>query len=97
MRKTRAKDSPVIPDPRYKDITVSKFVNSLMISGKKSLAYGIFYGAMDIIEKKSDQPSLETFKAALNNVTPSVEVKSRRVGGSTFQVPTQSRPTKMGD
>lgn len=94
MRKTRAKDRPVIPDPRFKDITVSKFVNSLMISGKKSLAYGIFYGAMDIIEKKSDQGSLETFKAALNNVMPAVEVKSRRVGGSTFQVPTEVKPKR---
>ena len=89
MRKARAKKRPIIPDPKYKNELVSKFVNSLMVSGKKSTAYKIFYGALDIIEKRTEQDGLETFQTAINNVMPAVEVKSRRVGGATFQVPTE--------
>lgn len=94
MRKTRAKNRRPIPDPRYRDEMVSKFVNNLMVSGKKSTAYGIFYGAMDIIESRTDQSGLEIFKAALANASPGVEVKSRRVGGATFQVPTEVKPKR---
>ena len=94
MRKTRAKKIIVVPDPRYKDQQVTKFVNNLMLDGKKSVAFGIFYGAMDIIEAKGDESGLEVFKKALNNVMPSVEVKSRRVGGATFQVPTEVNPIR---
>ena len=68
---------------------MTKFVNNLMVDGKKSIAFSIFYGAMDIIEAKGDESGLEVFRAALNNASPAVEVKSRRVGGSTFQVPTE--------
>ncbi|GAB4404778.1 MAG: 30S ribosomal protein S7 [Bacteroidia bacterium] len=94
MRKTRAKNRRPDPDPRYKDEMVSKFVNNLMFDGKKSTAYGIFYGAMDIIESRGDQNGLEVFRAALANAMPTVEVKSRRVGGATFQVPTEVKPKR---
>lgn len=94
MRKSRAKERINVPDPRYRDNLVTKFVNNLMISGKKTVAYDIFYGAMDIIEQRSDQSGIEVFKAALRNVEPGVEVKSRRVGGATFQVPTEVKPSR---
>ena len=94
MRKSRAKNIPVVPDPRYKDSQVTKFVNNLMLDGKKSVAFNIFYGAMDIIEAKGEESGVEVFKAALNNVMPVVEVKSRRVGGATFQVPTEVSPNR---
>lgn len=94
MRKSRAKERINVPDPRYRDNLVTKFVNNLMISGKKTVAYDIFYGAMDIIEQRSDQSGIEVFKAALKNVEPGVEVKSRRVGGATFQVPTEVKPSR---
>lgn len=94
MRKTRAKNRRPIPDPRYRDEMISKFVNNLMVSGKKSTAYGIFYGAMDIIESRTEQSGLEIFRAALSNAMPGVEVKSRRVGGATFQVPTEVKPKR---
>lgn len=94
MRKTRAKQRPILPDPKYSSELVSRFVNSLMKSGKKSIAYKIFYDAMDIVEKKSGENGLEVFKIALDNITPSVEVKSRRVGGATFQVPMEVRPKR---
>ncbi|MEL6676268.1 MAG: 30S ribosomal protein S7 [Bacteroidota bacterium] len=89
MRKSRAKNRVTVPDPRYKDIQVTKFVNNLMVSGKKSTAFQIFYGAMDIVEEKTGEVGVGIFKQALNNVMPAVEVKSRRVGGATFQVPTE--------
>ncbi|SOE21371.1 SSU ribosomal protein S7P [Spirosomataceae bacterium TFI 002] len=91
MRKAKPKKRYVLPDPKFKDVVVTKFVNNLMIQGKKSLAYRIFYGALDIVEKKTEENGLEAWKKALNNVSPSVEVKSRRVGGATFQVPTEVR------
>lgn len=94
MRKGRAKKRPVLPDPKFKSELVSKFVNSLMEDGKKSIAYSIFYDALDIIEKKSGENGLETFEKGLNNVMPAVEVRSRRVGGATFQVPSEVRPTR---
>ncbi len=84
-----------MPDPRYNDVMVSRFVNNLMLSGKKSTAYTIFYEAMDIIESKiEDGSGLELFKKAVENVTPQVEVRSRRVGGSTFQIPTEIRNSR---
>ncbi len=89
MRKTRARNRIPNPDPRYQDTMVTKFVNNLMVDGKKSTAFGIFYGAMDIIEAKTEDSGVDVFKSALNNASPAVEVKSRRVGGSTFQVPTE--------
>lgn len=92
MRKKGAKRAGTLPDPRFNDIQVTKFVNNMMLSGKKSLAFRIFYEAIDIVEEKvEDQTGLEIFKKALENVTPSVEVRSRRVGGATFQIPTPVR------
>lgn len=92
MRKSRAKKRPVLPDPKFKSELVSKFVNNLMYSGKKSLSYQIFYGAIDIVEERTKENGLEVFQTALENVMPFVEVKSRRVGGSTFQVPIEVKP-----
>ncbi|MCA0376918.1 MAG: 30S ribosomal protein S7 [Gemmatimonadetes bacterium] len=89
-RKSAVKRS-VLPDARYDSQTVSKFINSLMLQGKKSTAEGIFYGAMDIVENKTSQPGVAVFKQALNNLKPVVEVKSRRVGGATYQVPVEVR------
>jgi len=91
MRKTRAKKRPLLPDPKFNDILVTRFVNNLMYQGKKSTAYDIFYDAMEIVQKRSEQDGLETWKKALINVTPNVEVRSRRVGGATFQIPQEIR------
>jgi len=94
MRKTKPKKRILLPDPRYNDPYVTRFVNNLMLNGKKSKAYEIFYGAMDIIEQRNKEEgkgALEIFKQALENITPQVEVKSRRVGGATFQVPMEVR------
>ncbi len=90
MRKTKAKKRPLLPDPKFNDQLVTRFVNNLMIDGKKSIAFRIFYDALDIVEtKKEDQEktSLEVWKDALTNVMPHVEVRSRRVGGANFQIP----------
>ena len=94
MRKSRAKNRIVIPDPKFGDIQISKFVNNLMVDGKKSLAYALFYGAMDIIEERTGESGVEIFRAAIDNASPAVEVKSRRVGGATFQVPTEVSPKR---
>ncbi|MBL7892450.1 MAG: 30S ribosomal protein S7 [Bacteroidia bacterium] len=94
MRKTKAKKRQVLPDPKYKDILVTRFVNNMMYSGKKETAYGIFYNALDMVKEKTQLDGLETWKKALTNVTPSVEVRSRRVGGATFQIPTEIRPER---
>ncbi len=91
MRKAKPKKRYVLPDPKFKDVNVTKFVNNLMYDGKKSLSYDIFYGALEIVEKRTSENGLEVFKKALANVMPAVEVKSRRVGGATFQVPTEVR------
>jgi small subunit ribosomal protein S7 len=82
------------PDPRYGSTTVTKFINSLMFDGKKSTAEGIFYEAMRVIEEKTGQPAMNVFKQALNNAKPVLEVKSRRVGGATYQVPVEVRPER---
>ena len=97
MRKAKPKKRQVLPDPVFGDRQVTKFVNHLMYDGKKSLAYSIFYKALDIVKDKMSQEeksALEIWKAALDNVTPHVEVKSRRIGGATFQVPTEIRPER---
>ncbi len=94
MRKAKPKKRYILPDPKFNDTLVTKFVNNLMFRGKKSLAYSIFYEAISIVEEKSDENGLETWKKALNNIIPSVEVKSRRVGGATFQVPLEVRPER---
>lgn len=94
MRKSKPKKRYILPDPKYKDTLVTKFVNNLMLKGKKSGAYNAFYNAIDIVEERVGENGLETWKKALNNVMPSVEVKSRRVGGATFQVPLEVRPER---
>lgn len=94
MRKAKPKKRYVLPDPKFRDTNVTKFVNNLMLQGKKSLAYSIFYGALDIVEERTKENGLETWRKALNNVSPGVEVKSRRVGGATFQVPQEVRPER---
>ncbi|MGH7446330.1 MAG: 30S ribosomal protein S7 [Longimicrobiales bacterium] len=81
-------------DPQYGSTTVSKFINSLMLDGKKSTAERIFYDAMQVIEEKTGQPAINVFKQAVNNVNPMIEVKSRRVGGATYQVPVEVRPER---
>lgn len=93
-RRQKAVRRPVPPDPRYDSQTVTKFVNTIMMRGKKSLAERIFYQAMDIIEERTGQPGVNVFKQALNNVKPVLEVKSRRVGGATYQVPVEVRPER---
>jgi small subunit ribosomal protein S7 len=95
MRKARAKKRVLLPDPKFNDTVVTRFVNNMMYSGKKSTAQKIFYDALDIVEKKiSEEASIETWRKALNNVTPTVEVKARRVGGATFQIPTEINPER---
>jgi len=91
MRKAKPKKRYVLPDPKFREVLVTKFVNNLMLDGKKSLSYSIFYGALEIVEKRTSENGLEVWKKALSNVMPAVEVKSRRVGGATFQVPTEVR------
>jgi small subunit ribosomal protein S7 len=94
MRKSRPKKRTILPDPRFNDSRVTRFVNDMMWDGKKSTAFKIFYECMDIIEKKmkdSEDSPLEIWRKGLDNITPSVEVKSRRIGGATFQVPTEIR------
>ena len=93
-RRNKAVRRPVPPDPRYDSQTVSKFINSLMYQGKKSNAERIFYSAMDMIEERTGQPGVTVFKAAVNNVKPALEVKSRRVGGASLQVPVEVRPDR---
>jgi small subunit ribosomal protein S7 len=94
MRKSKPKKRYLLPDPKFQDTLVTKFVNYLMEQGKKSTAYGIFYDAIEIVEKKTTESGLEVWKRAMNNLMPSVEVKSRRVGGATFQVPIEIRPER---
>jgi small subunit ribosomal protein S7 len=97
MRKRAAKKRPLLPDPRFNDQLVTRFVNMMMWDGKKSVAFKIFYDAIDIVEEKKEdeeKTALETWKDALSNVMPHVEVRSRRVGGATFQIPMQIRPDR---
>ena len=94
MRKSKPKKRYLLPDPKFQDTLVTKFVNYLMVEGKKSIAYNIFYDAVDQVEKKTSENGLEVWRRAMANLTPSVEVKSRRVGGATFQVPVEIRPER---
>jgi small subunit ribosomal protein S7 len=97
MRKSKPKKRILLPDPKFQDVEVTRFVNNMMYSGKKSIAFNIFYDALDIVEKKmkdAEKSPLEIWKKALENITPQVEVKSRRVGGATFQVPMEVRPDR---
>ncbi len=93
-RRQRAVKREIPPDPQYGSTTVSKFINSLMVDGKKSTAEGIFFEAMRLIEERTGQPAMNVFKQAVNNVKPVLEVKSRRVGGATYQVPVEVRPER---
>ena len=94
MRKAKPKKRYILPDPKFSDALVTRFVNNLMVDGKKSIAYSIFYDALVQVEDKTGENGLETWKKGLNNIMPSVEVKSRRVGGATFQVPLEVRPDR---
>ena len=97
MRKSKPKKRILLPDPKFHDVMVTRFVNNLMLQGKKSIAYSIFYDAIDMVGEKmkdSDKAPLDIWRKALENVTPQVEVKSRRVGGANFQVPTEVRPER---
>jgi len=90
-RRRAAEKRKILPDPKYKDLVVAKFTNSLILDGKKSVAERIIYGAFDLIEKKAGQDPLKTFLEAIENVKPGVEVRSRRVGGATYQIPIEVR------
>jgi len=94
MRKAKPKKRYILPDPIYQDTLVTKFVNNLMLRGKKSIAYSIFYKAIDQVAEKTGENGLETWKTALSNIMPGVEVKARRVGGANFQVPIEVRPDR---
>ncbi len=97
MRKSKPKQRIILPDPKYNDTLVTRFVNDFMIDGKKNLAYHIFYDAMDLLaakNKDSEKTPIEIWKKALENITPMVEVKSRRIGGATFQVPMEVNPKR---
>jgi len=93
-RKHRAPTREVLPDPMFNDIVVTKFINGIMYEGRKSAAEKIFYGALEILESKGEEEGIKTFKKAMSNVKPSVEVKSRRIGGATYQVPVEVRPQR---
>ncbi len=94
MRKARAKKRVLLPDPIYNDVLVTRFLNNLMYSGKKNTASAIFHDAIALVAKRTNEDGLEVWKKALANITPQVEVRSRRVGGSTFQIPTEIRPDR---
>jgi small subunit ribosomal protein S7 len=94
MRKARAKKKPLLPDPRFGDTLVTRFVNTLMDDGKKTIAYKIFYDAVDRVEEQTKESGYEAWKKAIENVSPAVEVRSRRIGGATFQIPAEVRPTR---
>lgn len=91
MRKKKAPKRYVQPDPKFGEVLVTQFVNRLMYEGKKSVAYGIFYDALDLVEERTKENSMEIWKKAIQNVGPSVEVKTRRIGGANFQIPTEVR------
>ena len=94
MRRRTAKKNIILPDPKFKDVEVTKFVNNLMIDGKKNIAFNIFYDSIEIISEKTEENGLDVWRKAIENITPAVEVKSRRVGGATFQIPTPIRPDR---
>lgn len=92
MRKSRPKKRIILPDPKFNDVLVTKFVNNMMYTGKKNLAFQIFYDAIATVSEKTGEEGLDVFKKGLNNITPNVEVRSRRIGGATFQIPSEIRP-----
>jgi small subunit ribosomal protein S7 len=94
MRKAKPKIRIILPDPKYSDVLVTQFVNNMMMGGKKSTAYKLFYEAMDIVAEKTSENPVDVWKKALANVTPAVEVRSRRIGGATFQIPAEIRPSR---
>ncbi len=94
MRKSKPKKIALAPDPKFNDVMVSRFVNNLMWQGKKSIAFTIFYDAVEKVSKQTGENGYEIWKKAIANVTPSVEVRSRRIGGATFQIPTEVRPER---
>jgi len=94
MRKSRPKKRMILPDPKFNDVQVTKFVNNIMLKGKKNIAFGIFYDAIDVVSQKQSEDGLQVWKKALANVTPAVEVRSRRIGGATFQIPSEIRPER---
>ena len=94
MRRRTAKKNIILPDPKFKDVEVTKFVNNLMIDGKKNIAFNIFYDSIEIISEKTEENGLDVWRKAIENITPAVEVKSRRVGGATFQIPTPIRESR---
>jgi small subunit ribosomal protein S7 len=97
MRKAKPKKHTLLPDPKFNDVAVTRFANNLMLDGKKSIAYTIFYNSLELVGKKmkdADKSPIEVWKQALENVTPQVEVKSKRIGGATFQVPMEVRPER---
>ena len=94
MRRRTAKKNIILPDPKFKDVEVTKFVNNLMIDGKKNIAFNIFYDSIEIISQKTEENGLDVWRKAIENITPAVEVKSRRVGGATFQIPTPVRESR---
>ncbi|MFM7079746.1 MAG: 30S ribosomal protein S7 [Bacteroidota bacterium] len=94
MRKSKPKKRILLPDPKFNDTVVTRFVNSLMYDGKKSTAFKTFYDALETVENRTKESGIETFKKALGNICPTVEVKSRRVGGATFQIPSEIRPER---
>jgi len=93
-RRRESQSRSILPDPKFHDLKVAKFINMIMVSGKKSVAEGIMYGALDILTEKGKGDALELMSTALDNVAPAVEVKSRRVGGATYQVPVEVRPVR---
>lgn len=94
MRKRRAEKKLLKPDPKFNDVLVAKFINSVMYDGKKSVARNVVYDAFNVIEERTKKPGLEIFKKAITNTQPLIEVRSRRVGGATYQVPTEVRPER---
>ena len=94
MRKGKPKKRIILPDAKYNDVLVTRFVNNLMLQGKKNLSFKIFYDAIETVSEKTKEDGLEVWKKALANVTPSVEVRSRRIGGATFQIPSEIRPER---
>ena len=93
-RRRRAEKREVLPDPKFSDLVLSKFMNVLMYSGKKSVAEGIVYGALDRVQERAGNDPVRVFHDALNNVRPDIEVRSRRVGGATYQIPVEVRPDR---
>lgn len=94
MRKTKPKKRIILPDPKFHDVQITKFVNNIMLKGKKNIAFQIFYDAVDVVAEKTGEDGVAVWKQALANVTPSVEVRSRRIGGATFQIPSEIRPER---